>query len=58
MPQHNHCHPMSWYRRHRDEIIALAVRWYISYQLSLRDLVEMLSDRGLDVHPSTIWRCV
>jgi hypothetical protein len=24
--------------------------------LSLRDLVEMLADRGLDVHPSTIWR--
>ena len=26
--------------------------------LSLRDLVEMLADRGLDVHPSTIWRWV
>lgn len=36
----------------------LAVRWYISYRLSLRDLVEMLADRGLDVHPSTIWRWV
>jgi len=27
----------------------LAVRWYISYRLSLRDLAEMLAERGLDV---------
>jgi transposase-like protein len=46
------------YRRHEDDIIVFAVRWYISYRLSLRDLVEMLADRGLDVHPSTIWRWV
>ncbi|MGA2190250.1 MAG: IS6 family transposase [Steroidobacteraceae bacterium] len=46
------------YRRHEDDIIVLAVRWYISYRLSLRDLVEMLADRGLEVHPSTIWRWV
>jgi transposase-like protein len=26
--------------------------------LSFRDLVEMLADRGLEVHPSTIWRWV
>ena len=36
----------------------LAVRWYISYRLSLRDLAEMLAERGLDVYPSTIWRWV
>ncbi len=39
------------YRRHEDEIIVLAIRWYISYRLSLRDLVEMLADRGLEVYP-------
>jgi transposase-like protein len=46
------------YRRHGEEIIVLAVRWYISYRLSLRDLAEMLAERGLDVYPSTIWRWV
>jgi transposase-like protein len=58
MPRHCHRDPMFRYRRHAEEIIVLAVRWYISYRLSLRDLVEMLADRGLDVHPSTIWRWV
>jgi transposase-like protein len=37
------------YRRYEDEIIVLAVRWYISYRLSLRDLTEVLADRGLAV---------
>ena len=57
MPRHSR-DPMFRYRRHQDDIIVLAVRWYISYRLSLRHLVEMLADRGLDVHPSTIWRWV
>jgi transposase-like protein len=39
------------YRRHEDDIIVLAVRWYVAYRLSLRDLVEMLADGGLDVYP-------
>ena len=46
------------YRRHEDEIIVLAVRCYIPYRLSLRDLTEMLDERGLRVSPSTIWRWV
>jgi hypothetical protein len=33
------------YRRHEDEIIALAVRWYISYRLSLPDWTEILDGR-------------
>jgi hypothetical protein len=28
------------------EIIELCVRWYISYRLSYRDLVELMADRG------------
>ena len=58
MPRHNCRDPMFRYRRHGDDIIALTVCRYISYRLSLRDLVEMLGDRGLDVHPSTTWRWV
>ncbi len=58
MPRHRRRDPMFRYRGHGEEIIVLAVRWYISYRLSLRDLAEMLAERGLDVYPSTIWRWV
>ncbi|HEY4370195.1 MAG TPA: hypothetical protein VGN07_23390 [Steroidobacteraceae bacterium] len=58
MPRHRHVYPMFRYCRHEDSVIVLAVRWYISYRLNLRDLVEMLAERGLDISPSTIWRWV
>ena len=58
MPRHCRRDPMFRYCRHEEEIIVLAVRWYISYRLSPRDLAEMLAERGLDVYPSTIWRWV
>ena len=36
--------------RHFDrEIIVLCVRWYLRYKLSLRDLVEMMAERGLSL---------
>src|SRR5476651_2911831 len=36
--------------RHFDrEIIILCVRWYLRYKLSLRDLVEMMAERGLSL---------
>jgi transposase-like protein len=38
MPRHYHRGPMFRYRRHKEDMIVLAVRWYISYRLSLRDL--------------------
>ena len=44
MPRHCRSDPMFRYRRHEDAIIVLAVLWYISYRLSLRDLVERLAD--------------
>ena len=31
------------------EIIILCVRWYLRYKLSLRDLVEMMAERGLSL---------
>jgi transposase-like protein len=35
------------------DIIELCVRWYITYRLSYRDLVEMLAERGVQVCHST-----
>jgi transposase-like protein len=45
--------------RHFDrEVIILCVRWYLRYKLSLRDLVEMMAERGLSLAHTTILRWV
>ena len=45
--------------RHFDrEIIILCVRWYLRYKLGLRDLVEMMAERGLLLAHTTIMRWV
>lgn len=45
--------------RHFDrEIIVRCVRWYLRYKLSLRDLVEMMDERGLSLAHTTIMRWV
>jgi transposase-like protein len=48
------------YRRRRfdAEIIELCVRWYITYRLSYRDLVAMMTERGIHVSHTTIHRWV
>jgi transposase-like protein len=45
-------------RRFSHEVIELCVRWYITYQLSYRDLVAMMADRGITVSHTTIMRWV
>ena len=51
---------MSLFKRRRFpvEIILLCVRWYCKYGISYRDLAEMMSERGISVSPSTIFRWV
>jgi len=49
--------PFKW-RHFEPTIILLCVRWYCRYQLSYRDLAEMMSERGLSVHHSTLYRWV
>jgi hypothetical protein len=45
--------------RHFDrEVIVLCVRWYLRYKLSLRDLVEMMSETDLSLAHTTIMRWV
>jgi hypothetical protein len=39
-------------------VIILCVRWYLRYKLSFRDLVEMMSERGLQLAHTTILRWV
>jgi len=40
------------------EVIELCVRWYITYRLSYRDLVEIMAERGIQVAHTTILRWV
>jgi transposase-like protein len=45
--------------RHFDqEIVVLCVRWYLSFKLSYRDLVTMMTERGIDLAHTTILRWV
>jgi transposase-like protein len=45
-------------RRFDRLIITLCVRWYMTYKLSYRDLVEIMAERGLSMAHSTILRWV
>jgi transposase, IS6 family len=49
--------PFKW-RHFEAEIILLCVRWYLHYSLSYRDLEEMMTERGLSVDHTTIFRWV
>ena len=40
------------------DVILLAVRWYLRYGLSYRDLEELLAERGIDVDHVTLYRWV
>ena len=45
--------------RHFDAtVIVLCTRWYLTYKLSSRDLVEMMAERGVDLAHTTILRWV
>ena len=46
------------WRHYEAEIILTCVRWYLRYALSYRDLEEMMTERGLSVDHSTIFRWV
>jgi transposase, IS6 family len=40
------------------EVIAVAVRWYLRYGLSYRDVEELLGERGIEVDHVTVYRWV
>jgi transposase-like protein len=53
----NNSSPFKW-RHFEPAIVLLCVRWYCRYQLSYRDLEEMMSERGLLFDHTTAWRWV
>ena len=46
------------WRQTEPELIFCAVRWYLRYSLSFRDVEELLGERGLKTDYTTIWRWV
>ena len=40
------------------EVITVAVRWYLRYSLSYRDMEELLAERGVEVDHVTVYRWV
>ena len=46
------------WRQTEPELILCAVRRYLRYSLSFRDVKELLSERGLEADHTTIWRWV
>ena len=45
-------------RQYPGEVILLAVRWYLRYPLAYQHLSEILTERGLFIDASCIWRWV
>src|SRR6202047_275222 len=46
------------WRQTEPALILCAVRWYLRYSLSLRDVEELLEERGLEADHTTVWRWV
>jgi transposase, IS6 family len=44
------------WKQYQPNIILLTVRWYLRYNLSFRDVVEMMEERGLSIAHTTIMR--
>ena len=49
--------PFKW-QHYQSDIILLTVRWYLRNALSCRDLAEMMTERGLSLDHTTIYRWV
>jgi IS6 family transposase len=46
------------WKHYQPDLILLTVRWYLWYNLSFRDLVEMMEERGLSIAHTIIMRWV
>jgi transposase-like protein len=44
--------------RFLSEVIVVAVRWYLRFGLSYRDVEELLAERGVEVDHVTVYRWV
>ncbi len=49
--------PFKW-RHYEASIILRCVRWYLMYPLSYRQVAEIVNERGMDMHYTTLFRWV
>ncbi|EJE30130.1 IS431mec, transposase family protein, partial [Staphylococcus epidermidis NIH05001] len=49
---------ISRYKQFNKDVITVAVGYYLRYALSYRDISEILRERGVNVHHSTVYRWV
>ena len=49
--------PFKW-RHYQPEIILCCIRWYLGYPLSYRQVGEIVNERGLNIHHTTVFRWV
>jgi IS6 family transposase len=40
------------------DVIVLAVRWYLRFSLSYRDVEKLMAERGIEVDHTTVYRWV
>ena len=53
------CRPALFRKRQFEPaVIVTCVRWYLRFSLSLRDLEELMAERGLSVDHTTVWRWI
>src|ERR1019366_4729259 len=50
--------PIFKWRQTESGLILCALRWYLRYSLSLRDVEDLLEGRGLNVSNPRVWRWV
>ena len=43
-------------RHYSEDLILQTVRWYLRYNLSYRDMVEILEERGVEIDYTKSWR--
>ena len=46
------------WRQFEPAMIVASVNWYLRYSLSLRDVEELLIERGVSADHTTVWRWV
>ena len=52
------CRPPLFHKRwFEPTVIVTCVRWYLRFSLSLRDVKELMAERGLSVDHTSVWRC-
>jgi transposase-like protein len=58
--RHTRPYPVSAFTGYRfpPEVIVVAVRWYLRYGLSYRDVEDLLAERGVEVDHVTVYRWV